>query len=111
MVTDALRLHNTDECFMTKSVHNKVPYYQSKSAHLADLTNIGPCKQRFKKLSEGRKTLMKSNPTKFFFDAGNRHFGLINDALSEIEGKEIGNNQSRAHYVCDKAFYIIFIPY
>ena len=53
MVADALRLHNTDECFLAKSVHNKVPYYRSKTAHMADLTNIGPCKQQFKKLSTG----------------------------------------------------------
>ena len=56
MVAYALRLHNTDECFMAKSVHNRVSYYRSKTAHLADVTNIGPCNQRFKKLSIGRKT-------------------------------------------------------
>jgi len=87
MVANVLRLHNTDECFMAKSVHNKVPYYRSKTAHLADLTNIGPCKQQFKKPNTGRKNQMNSSSTKFFIDIRNRHFDLTNDALSEIEEK------------------------
>ena len=110
IVADALHLHNTDECFMAKSEHNNFPYYRSKTAHLADLTNIGPCKQRFKKLSTGRKNRMKSSPTKCFIDAGNRHFELINNTLSELEEKEKERiNQERSK--CDNAIYIVLISY
>ena len=88
MVADALRLHNTDECFMALTEHNNIRYYRSKIADLADPTNVGPCKQRFKKLSTGRKYRMNSSPTKYFIESGNRHFEIINNALFELEEKE-----------------------
>ena len=88
MVSDALRLHNTDECFMALTEHNNKRYYRSKIADLADTTNVGPCKQRFKKLSTGRKYRMNSSPTKYFIESGNRHFEIINNALFKLEEKE-----------------------
>ena len=110
MVADALRLHNTDECFMAKSEHNNVPYYQSKTADLADLTNIGPCKKRFKKLNTGRKIRMNRSPTRYFrVDSGNRHFEIINNALFELEEKEKERiNEQRS--VFDNVIYIVSIP-
>ena len=87
-----------------------VPYYRSKTAHLADLTNIGPCKQRFKKLSTGRKHRMNRRPTKYLIDAGNWHFEIINNALSKLEGKEHERmNQQRSK--CDNVICTVLIPY
>ena len=110
MVADALRLHNTDECFMTKSEHNHVPYYWSNTADLADLTNIGPCKQRFKKLSTGRKHRTNRRPTKYFINAGNRHFKIINNVLFKLGEKEKERiNQQRRKG--DNVIHIVLIPY
>jgi len=108
MVADALRLHNTDECFMARIEHNHVPYYRSTVADLADLSNIGPCKQRFKKMSTGRQYRMNSNPTKYFIESGNRHFQIINDALFQLEEKKkerLNKQRSKFEYVV----YIVLI--
>ena len=105
MVADALRLHNTDECFMTRIEHNHVPYYQSTVADLTDLSNIGPCKQRFKKISTGRQYRMNSNPTKYFIESGNRHFQIINDALCELEEKK----KEQLNKQCSKFEYVVYI--
>ena len=73
------------------------------------LTNIGPCKQRFKKLSTGRKNRMNRRPIKYFIDSGNRHFEIINNALAELEEKEKERiNQQRSKF--DNAIYIVLIP-
>ena len=108
MVADALRLHNTDECLMAKAKHNHVRYYRSKAADLVDLTKIGPCKQRFKKLSTGRKTRMNRSPTNYFIDGSNRHFQIINNALLELEEKKkerLIKQRSKFEYVV----YIVLI--
>jgi len=109
MVADALRLHNTDECLVAKAEHNHVRYYRSKTADLTDLTNIGPCKQRFKKFSTGRKNRMNCSRTKYFIDSGNRHFQIINNALFELEEKEKERmNEQRSKF--DYVIYIVLIP-
>ena len=88
MVVDALRLHTTDGCSMAKRVHNSVNYYQSKTVHLSDLTNSGPCKQQIKKTKTGLKNRMQTSRTNYFIDARNRHLDVINDALTQLEQKE-----------------------
>ena len=108
MVADALRLHNTDECFMARIEHNHVPYYRSTVADLADLNNVGPCQQRFKKMSTGTQYQMKSNPKKYFIESGNRYFQIINDALFELEEKKkerLIKQRSKFEYVV----YIVLI--
>jgi len=110
MVADALRLHNTDACFMTRIEHNHVPYYRSTVADLADLSNIGPCKQRFKNMSTGRKYRMNSSPMKYFIESGNQHFQIINSVLFELEEKEKERmNEQRRKF--DYVIYIVLIPY
>ena len=89
MIADALRLSNNNELFMAMNKHGGTTYFYSKMAHLSDVRKSVPMQQRFSVTTTGRKRRVHCNPVRdYFIDSNNQHFGIINHALRELEGKE-----------------------
>ena len=100
MLTDALKLYNKTEAYMTKREHNKVVYYRSTIAHMKDNTNNVPIHQRFCGKSTGRGRRVKTNAAhEYFMHNENSHFRTVNNALAALDRKakdEVAKEKERS---------------
>ena len=100
MLTDALRLYNKTEAYMTKREQSKVVYYRSTIAHMKDNTNNVPIHQRFCGKSTGRGRRVKTNAAHGYFTHNdNIHFQTVNNALAALDRKakdEVAKEKERS---------------
>ena len=100
MLTDALRLYNKTEAYMTKREQSKVVYYRSTIAHMKDNTNNVPIHQRFCGKSTGRGRRVKTNAAhEYFMHNENSHFRTVNNALAALDRKakdEVAKEKERS---------------
>ena len=100
MLTDALRLNNKLEAFMTKREHSKVVYYRSTIAHMKDNSNNVPMQQRFCRKSTGRDQRVNSNAAnEYFIHNENSHLRTIDNALEALDRKandEVAKEKERS---------------